>query len=131
MFVLVVVMVVICWVVFRLYVWNNQRREGFSFLTDDISRGNPVSMSGALNPRMDITEKGVRNPIIYQSHGVPLLHEDHSTIPTDTHMFYFDNYSCRPECCTYSSYSCNNGCVCWQPPITPVIERNYRISPRS
>lgn len=71
------------------------------------------------------------HPIIYQGHGIPLMHEDHPTIPIDKSMFYFNNYQCRPECCTFSPFSCTNGCVCWEAPSQLYIAHNSKITPRS
>ena len=100
-------------------------------LKDDIAQGNPASLSGYPNPYIDINQKGIQDPIIYQGSGIPLIHEDHPTIPNDSSMFYFKNYSCRPECCQYSAYSCNNGCVCWEAPPQSYLEQNSQLSPRS
>jgi|UniRef100_A0A6C0BLG6 hypothetical protein len=125
--------------------WSQwDRMEGFTTtyspyntdgsLVDDISQGNPASWSGRPNPYVDINQKGRQDPIIYQGQGIPLTHEDHPTTPvgSETHsMFYFRDYLCRPECCTYSPYSCSNGCVCWEAPPQSGIERNSKISPRS
>jgi hypothetical protein len=110
-------------------------QEGtLSPLTDDISRGNPISMSGRPNPYVDRSrsnQKGTPDSVVYQAHGIPLIHEDHPTTPVDQSMFYFANHSCRPECCTYSSDSCSNGCVCWEAPPQLSVAQNSNLTPRS
>jgi len=93
----------------------------YSDINDNIAFGNPQSWSNKTNPYIDTNQWGVRDSIIYQAHGIPLPHEDHSTTPVEKSMFYFENYSCRPECCLFSPYSCSNGCVCWEAPQ----EKNY------
>ena len=123
--------VVVCVLVVMRWSTSEGFENPYSFIADDIAQGNPISMSGAINPRIEITEKDRRNPIIYQAHGSPLLHETKATDPAKTNMFYFEDYSCRPECCLYSPYSCSNGCVCWQPPLLTSTQQNSRISPRS
>jgi hypothetical protein len=121
----IVVLCLIFW-----YWWVN-RYEGFSPIQDDISQGNPISWSHRPNPFYDVNHRGPRDPVIYQSNGIPLLHEDHTTIPVDHSMFYFEKNSCHPECCLYSAYSCSNGCVCWNVKPPPPVLRNVKISPRS
>lgn len=106
--------------------------QPFSLITEDISYGNPISTSGRQNRYININQ--LSHPtIIYQGQGIPLLHEDHPTapIPVKDQMFYFQDYSCRPECCRYSSNSCSNGCVCWNAPPQKGVEQNSAISPRS
>lgn len=118
-----------------IVLWKNQRiTESFypyGMIDDDISNGNLISLSGNPNPYVDINQKGRQDPIVYQAHGIPLLHEDHPTTPVKNSMFYFTNYSCRPECCLYSPFSCTNGCVCWEAPPQPHFDQNVRITPRS
>lgn len=103
----------------------------FSLIENDIRDGNPISMSGRKNPYVDINERGQPDSVVYQANGIPLLHEDHPTTPVKDSMFYFQNHSCRPECCTYSPYSCTNGCVCWEAPPQTGVDMNSSISPRS
>jgi len=105
--------------------------QPFSLISDNISDGNPASISGRPNPYVDINIRGQPDPVIYQGHGVPLLHEDHPTRPATTKMLYFQDYSVKPECCTYSPFSSSTGCVCWQAPPQAGIEQNISISPRS
>lgn len=105
--------------------------ETFSELSDDISIGNQISMSGVPNPFVHVNQKGERNPIIYQANGIPLIHEDHPTTPVKHSMFYFSNYRCSPECCAYSSDSCTNGCVCHGVQPQMHLSRNLRLTPRS
>jgi hypothetical protein len=119
-----------------IFLWvSRQQIEPFytmyGDINDDISNGNPISLSHQSNPYIDINQKGKRDSIVYQAHGIPLIHEDHPTTPVDKSMFYFSNYSCRPECCKYSSFSCSNGCVCWEAPPQPFVSQNDKISPRS
>jgi hypothetical protein len=105
----------------------------YGFIDDNISHGNPLSWSNKTNPYIDVNEKSKRDAIIYQGNGIPLPHEDHPTAPINKSMFYFSNYSCRPECCLYSPYSCSNGCVCWEAPPEkndPVIQ-SLRTTPSS
>lgn len=105
--------------------------ETFSELEDDISYGNPASMSKRINPYVDINLKGNPDPVVYQGNGIPLIHEDHPTAPDQPSMFKFNDYSCRPECCLYSPFGCSNGCVCWEAPPQSGIEQNKSLSPRS
>ena len=105
----------------------------YSDIDDNIANGNFLSWSNKPNPYININQKGPRNAIIYQGHGIPLPHEDHPTVPVKDSMFYFNNYSCRPECCLFSPYSCSNGCVCWEAPpekYSPPIQ-SLRTTPTS
>src|SRR5258706_5430611 len=89
----------------------------YSEIDDNIAIGNPLSWSNKINPYIDINSKQPKeNPVIQQAHGMPLLHEENPTIPVNHSMFYFEKYDCRPECCPFSPYSCDHGCVCWEPP---------------
>ncbi len=105
----------------------------YGYIDDNIANGNNLSWSNKLNPYIDITQKGKRNSIIYQSNGIPLSYENHSTTPVENSMFYFSDYSCKPECCLFSPYSCSNGCVCWQAPkeLEDLTLNINRTSPRS
>jgi hypothetical protein len=105
----------------------------YSDIDDNIAIGNPLSWSDKPNPYLDITDKGKRDAIVYQGDGIALSHEDHSTVSVPHSMFYFTDYSCRPECCLFSPYSCNHGCVCWQFPKEPqhLTIQSQRTSPTS
>jgi hypothetical protein len=84
-----------------------------------------------VNPYFNVTDKGPPDPIVYQGHGIPIISDDHSTIPVESSMFYFKNYSCRPECCLYNTHSCSHGCVCHNPPPNHGYQQNMAITPRS
>jgi hypothetical protein len=103
----------------------------FSPVNEDISNGNAISMSNRPNPYIYVNQKGQRNPIIYQGHGIPLIHEDHPTAPIEKPMFYFTDYQCSPECCQYSSDSCTNGCVCRGVQPQAYLFQNKHITPQS
>jgi hypothetical protein len=107
--------------------------SAYGYIDDNIAYGNDLSWSNKKNPYIDINQKGQRDAIIYQGHGIPLTHEDHPTTPVEESMYYFADYSCRPECCIFSPYSCSNGCVCWEFPeekFPPTIQ-SLRTSPTS
>lgn len=70
-------------------------------------------------------------PVVYQGHGIPLIHEDRPTLPVENTMFMFKNNVCSPSCCSNSSYSCNYGCVCLDNQQLKHINQNVQISPRS
>lgn len=70
-------------------------------------------------------------PVVYQGHGIPLIHEDRPTLPVENTMFMFKNNVCRPDCCSNSPYSCNYGCVCLDSQPLKHIKQNAHISPRS
>lgn len=131
MYNLIVILILVTIIVVCLF--RKSSFETFANINDNsIAVGNPASWSGKPNGYIDINVKGNRDAIIYQGQGVPLIHEDHATIPVKSSMFYFDQYSCHPKCCEYSSYSCSNGCVCWEAPnAQQSYEQNYTISPRS
>jgi hypothetical protein len=122
-------------VLFLICLWwlarSRHQVETFSPVSEDISNGNPISMSGQPNPYVYVNQKGQRNPIIYQGHGIPLIHEDHPTAPIEKPMFYFTDYQCSPKCCQYSADSCTNGCVCRGVQPQAYLSQNEHITPRS
>jgi hypothetical protein len=138
--IIVPIVVVIVVIVVITFMFMNRSKHSLkeSFVTlnaideDTMFDGNPLSLSGLPNPYIDINQKGQQDPIIYQSNGIPLSHEDHPTTPSsDPSMFYFKNYSCRPECCQYSAFSCTNGCVCWEAQPQGHYDQNNQLTPRS
>lgn len=91
-----------------------------------------ANYDGIPNPYVYLNQHGPRNPIIYQGQGIPLIHEDHPTMPVEgKSMFYFADYRCSPECCLYSSDSCSNGCICRGVQPQTYLLQNKHISPRS
>lgn len=122
-------------IIIFVVIWKNRRiTEPFypyGMIDDDISSGNLISLSGNPNPYVNINQIGRQDSIVYQAHGIPLVHEDHPTTPVENSMFYFTNYSCHPECCLYSPFSCTNGCVCWEAHPQPHFDQNVKITPRS
>ena len=103
----------------------------FSAITDDISKGNPVSKSNRVNPYLPVDLRLQKPEYVYQGHGIPLIHEDYVTQPVDYSMVAYHTYQCRPECCLYNQESCTNGCVCRNYPPIEAVEQNSAISPRS
>lgn len=132
---IILLIIIILSIIFTFTYLTKDQVESFyslyGFINDDISKSNPISVSGKINPYKDINQKIQRDPIVYQSHGIPLIHEDHPTIPTEKSMFYFANHKCHPNCCQYSSFSCSNGCVCWNEPTPEHVDQNFNITPRS
>lgn len=130
-----IIIIVIAVMIVLFVLWNHGSIETFSSvfsnIEDDVSIGNQSSMSGRPNPYLNINLKGRQDPIIYQGQGVPLSHEDHPTTPPEQSMFYFADYSCKPECCLYSANSCSNGCVCQQAPPDKDVSQNIKLTPRS
>jgi hypothetical protein len=107
--------------------------SGYGFIDDNISYGNPQSWSDRLNPYIDTNLWGVQDAVVTQGTPGPLSYEEHATTPVEKSMFYFSNYACKPECCLFSPYACNKGCVCWEAPREksyPIIQ-NLRTTPTS
>jgi hypothetical protein len=135
MIIYISILIIACFIFFYFYYKQHNIYETFGFnnLDEDISDGNIASFSGRPNPFLYVNQRGQRDPIIYQAHGIPLIHEDHPTapIPGDRSMFYFSNYSCKPECCQYSSDSCSNGCVCRGAQPEKYLTQNEAMTPHS
>lgn len=94
--------------------FNSFTNVPFSPIDDNIVNGNPISYSNRVNPTVNRDQFGPRTATIYHGHGIPLSHEDTPTRPVDQSMVFLENYRCAPECCP-GVYSCDKGCVCWQP----------------
>lgn len=128
---MIVIYILLILLAILLYYKIYHTTEYFSNIDDDISHGNPISRSDIPNQYVDANQRIGTPPLTYQGDGLPLLHETHSTTPVDHSMFYFNERTCRPECCMYSPYSCSNGCVCWTSPPLDLVAQNNEISPRS
>ncbi len=116
---LYLIIFLLVYVVWHMY--SEKYQEGFSVISvpfgeinDNISIGNPSSWSNRINPSLHKNKYGERDAIIYHGYGIPLPHEDRPTKPVEKSMVYLENYKCAPECCP-SVYTCDNGCVCWEP----------------
>lgn len=90
----------------------------FSEITDDISDGNPISLSNKDNlPGVASLERPHydKQNFTFWGHGIPLAGETKlgkfygQRIPTLSAM----NLTCSPKCCP-SPYSCDHGCLCYQ-----------------
>lgn len=111
----------------------------FSDLTDDISKGNPISWSARQNlpgPHSG-TEFAETPAFTFWGSGIPLTHEtrvgkpDPVIRPQDRiHTLSSANLRCSPECCP-SPYSCDHGCVCYRrhrqggPLVGPTLRKNF------
>lgn len=90
----------------------------FSYLTEDISDGNPASYAKVVNKgslRYDRRMEHGDGIATFYGHGIPLAHETRLPGPFDKGSLLLPhnlNPKCSPECCP-SPYSCDRGCLCY------------------
>lgn len=114
---------------------NDDQYIEYSFLADDISRGNIASWSGRPNAagRYDrsLLDRAAATgtsvfaappapgspladaPVVLQGHSLPLLYETEASKVETPLIFPQLNDHCNPGCCP-STYTCDSGCVCAQ-----------------
>lgn len=108
--------------------------ENFAFINDDISIGNPSSISGlvAADGPASVYQPNIKNPyadeaVTFQGDGIPLAYETRVSFPAnEDDMFYFKDWAFEPECCP-SIYSSDRGCACWHPYYTPEPQTYPRL----
>ena len=88
----------------------------FSNINDDISNGNPLSVSNEMlitDPKINpLYGKKTKIPnLTIQGHGIPLRYEETVTKPVQDSIFYFNRRIASPSCCP-AYYSTSQGCVC-------------------